>query len=141
MSRVKPPLCQHGLTVCDKCIVIDDAAKRMAGIINGLVTFTPLWELRTKWIAIRLADGGYDGNLYDSRDDAINHQLDERFCSYVCMASMITGAKELDCAIYLQFHRQAYDAGMRLHEPEAPQLIMPTGLYDRITGRQRNAAY
>jgi len=109
----------------------------MAGIINGYVTFVPVWELRTKWIAIRLQDGGSDGNLYDSREDAIKHQLDERFCAYVCMGAMISGAKPLDCAIYLEVHRQAYDGGMRLHEPEAPQVIMPTSVYDRMTSRVR----
>jgi hypothetical protein len=110
----------------------------MSDIINALVTFTPLWELRTKWIAIRLNDGGYDGTLYDSREDAIRHQLDERFCAYVAMQSMLQGAKPLDCAIYLEFHRQAYDSNMRLHEPEAPQLILPTGAYDQMTGRIRH---
>jgi hypothetical protein len=137
----KPPRCRHGSTICPECIKISDAAKRMANIINSYVTFVPLWELRTKWVAIKLQDGSSDGNLYDSREDAIRHQLDERFCAYVCMQSMLTGAKELDCAIYLEMHRQAYDSGMRLHEPEAPQIIMPTGLYDRMTGRVRNGSY
>ena len=130
--------CRHGQTICPQCIQISDAAKRMSGIINGLVTFTPAWDLRTKWLAIRLHDGGYDGVLYDSRDDAIRHQHDERFCAYVCMGTMISGAKPLDCVIYLEFHRQAYDANMRLHEPEAPQIIIPTAVYDKITGRLRN---
>jgi hypothetical protein len=129
--------CPHGMAICTECIIVDDAAKRMCDIINSLVTFVPLWELRHKWLAIRLNDGGYDGVMYDSREDAIFHQLDERFCAYVCMQSMITGAKPLDCAIYLEVHRQAYDGGMRLHEPEAPQLIMPTREYDWITGRKR----
>jgi hypothetical protein len=117
---------------------IPDEAKRMSDIINSLVAFTPTWELRNKWIAVRLNDGGYDGTLYDSRDDAITHQLDERFCVYVCMRTMMQGAKPLDCAIYLEFHRQAYDSGMRLHEPEAPQLLLPTSGYDQITGRVRH---
>lgn len=130
-------LCRHGHAICPQCIEIGDAAKRMADIVNGLVTFTPIWELSNKWIAIRLSDGGYDGNLYDSRDDAIRHQLDERFCAYAAMQSMLQGAKPLDCAIFLEFHRQAYDAGMRLHEPEAPQLILPTSVYDRMTSRVR----
>lgn len=137
MPKIKPGLCKHGLAICERCIVVDDAAKRMANIINGLVTFTPVWELRTKWIAIRLADGGYDGVLYGSREETIRHQSDERFCAYVAMQSMISGAKPLDCAIYLKVHRRAYDSGMRLHEPEAPQLIMPTSVYDQITGRHR----
>lgn len=109
----------------------------MAGIINGYVTFIPPFELMTKWVAIRLQDGGSDGNLYDSREDAIRHQIDERFCAYVCMGAMMQGAKPLDCAIYLEVHRQAYDSGMRLHEPEAPQIIMPTTLYDRLTSQKR----
>lgn len=134
------PLCRHGAAICPQCIAIDDASKRMADNINALVTFTPAWELRTKWLAIRLSDGGYDGTLYDSRDAAIDHQLDERFCAYVCMATMLQGAKPLDCAIFLEYHRQAYDAGMRLHEPEAPQLIMPTLGYDLLTGRKRYGA-
>ena len=129
--------CRHGTTICPQCINVDDAAKRMSDIINGLVTFTPTWELARKWIAIRLQDGGYDGTLYDSREDAIRHQTDERFCAYVAMQSMIQGAKPLDCAIYLEFHRQAYDENMRLHEPQAPQLILPTSVYDRIMGRNR----
>jgi hypothetical protein len=139
MRRAKEAakLCRHGAAICPQCIAIDDAAKRMSDIINGLVTFIPVWELRSKWVAIRLADGGYDGNLYDSRDAAIDHQLDERFCAYVLMQSMLQGAKPLDCAIYLEYHRQAYDAGMRLHEPQAPQLILPTGTYDRLIGRAR----
>jgi len=138
--KTKRKLCRHGQAICPACIQIDDAAKRMCNIVNGIVTFTPLWELRTKWLAIRLQDGGYDGVLYDSREDAIRHQIDERFCAYVCMGTMLAGAKELDCAIYLEFHRQAYDANMRLHEPEAPQIIMPTSVYDRITRRVRNGA-
>lgn len=117
--------------------MVDDAAKRMAGIINGYITFIQPWELRTKWIAIRLADGGSDGVLYDSRLDAISHQLDERFCAYVCMQTLISGASPLDCAIYLAVHRHAYDAGGRFHEPEAPQLIMPVLEYDYITGRPK----
>jgi hypothetical protein len=109
----------------------------MADVINSLVTFNPVWHLRECWIAIRLADGGFDGNLYATREEAIKHQPDERFCAYVWMGNMIQGAKPLDCAIFLEFHRQAYDAGMRLHEPEAPSLIVPTKAYDYMTGRRR----
>lgn len=137
MTKSRVPLCRHKLAICPDCIIVTDAAKRMADIINGLVTFTEIWALRTKWLAIRLADGGYDGTLYDSREDAIRHQLDERFCAYVAMESMLQGAKPLDCAIYLEYHRQAYDAGMRLHEPEAPQLIVATSSYDWYRNRHR----
>lgn len=135
----RQPRCRHGQTICPQCIEIGDAAKRMSGIINGLITFHQVWDIQSKWIAIRLADGGSDGVLYDTRDDAISHQLDERLCAYTALQSMMGGAKPLDCAIFLEFHRQAYDAGMRLHEPEAPQLIVATSMYDKITGRTRHA--
>lgn len=137
----KPAVCRHGHRICTQCIAVSDAAKRMSDIINGLITFNDPWAIRTTWLAIRLADGGYDGNVYATREEAINHQSDERLCAYVCMATMISGAKALDCAIFLEFHRQAYDAGMRLHEPEAPQLIVPTSMYDRMTGRVRHGQF
>lgn len=123
--------------ICDKCIIITDAAKMMADIINGLVTFNKPWEIRNCWVAIRLADGGYDNTIYATREEAIKHQADERFCAYAYLGNMLSGAKPLDCQIFLDYHRQAYDAGMRLHEPEAPQLIVSTNMYDRITGRDR----
>jgi hypothetical protein len=135
--KTKPNLCQHGLKICDQCIIIDDAAKRMSGIINGYIVFMPMWELRSKWLAIRLSDGGSDGTLYDSREDAINHQLDARFCAYTAFQSLMGGASPKDCAIWLEVHRQAYDANMRLHEPEAPQLIVSAGAYDWMNYRQR----
>jgi hypothetical protein len=143
-NRLRPPgsapkpVCRHGQTICDKCITIDDAAKRMSGIINSLIAFNDPFELRNTWLAIRLADGGFDGNLYATREEAIKHQLDERFCAYICMGTVMNGSKPLDAAIFLEFHRQAYDAGMRLHEPDAPQLIMPTAGYDKLTGRIRH---
>jgi hypothetical protein len=137
-GKVRVPLCRHGHTICEKCIQISDASKRMADVINSLVSFLGPWGVAGKWIAVRLRDGGTDGVLYDTRADAIKHQIDERFCMYVCMTTVMEGAKPLDCAITLEYYRQAYDAGMRLHEPEAPQLIMPTAGYDYLTGRARN---
>jgi hypothetical protein len=53
------------------------------------------------------------------------------------MGNMLQGSKPLDAAIFLEMHRQAYDAGMKLHEAEAPQLILGTASYDRITRRSR----
>lgn len=123
-------VCRHGWAVCDICIYISDAARRMSDIINGLLAFHDPFEIRNKWLAIRLNDGGYDGTLYDTREAAISHQLDERYCAYICMRSLIKGAKPLDCQIYLDVQRQAYDQGMRFHEPEAPQTIMPVSQYD-----------
>jgi hypothetical protein len=125
-------LCKHGYAICPECIFITDAAKRMAATVNGIIAFSRWWDIRDKWMAFKLADGSTDNVLYDSRTDAIRCQLDERFCAYLCMHNLAFGLKELDAQIYLEFHRQAYDQNLRLHEPEAPQLIMPTDWYDRI---------
>lgn len=133
-------LCKHGYAVCNECIYVSDAAKRMSDIVNGLLAFSQPWDIKNKWLAIRLADGGYDGTLYDNRDDAIRHQSDERLCAYICMRSLMTGAKPLDCQIYLDVQRQAYDQGMSFHEPEAPQTIMPIKQYDAFLRHIRGVA-
>jgi hypothetical protein len=127
----KTKLCKHKLAICHECIYITDAGKRMADIINGLLAFHNAFEIRNKWMAFNLATGESDGTLYDSRLDAITHQLDERFYCYFAFKSCTGGVKALDCQIYLEVQRQAYDSGMRLYEPEAPQLILPTDWYDR----------
>jgi hypothetical protein len=138
LPRKLPPRCKHGLRICEKCIIVDDAAHRMSDIINSLMTFNQPWAIRNCWIAVRLADGGFDNNIYATREEAINHQADERFCAYAYLGTFVgSAAKPLDCAIFLKYHRDAYDAGMRLHEPDAPQLILPTSTYDRVTGRSR----
>jgi hypothetical protein len=126
----KPKLCRHKLAICPECIIVTDAGKRMSDVVNGLLTFNKPWEIRYKWMAFALSDGHSDNVLYDTRQDAIDHQLDERFFAYVCFMSLLGGATPKDCEIYLEVHRQAYDSGMRLHEPDAPQMIMSTKEYD-----------
>lgn len=36
-----------------------------------------------KWVAVKLADGKSDGALYDTREDAKRHQLNEKHCAYI----------------------------------------------------------
>jgi hypothetical protein len=133
----KKPLCRHGHAICPECIYITDAAKRMADTINGILTFSNPFEIRNKWMAFSLAEGHSDGVLYDTRAACIDHQLDERFYAYVCMKNLMMGAKALDCQLFLEFHRQAYDSGMRLHEPNAPQMIQPIDNYDLFRRRMQ----
>ena len=130
--------CQkHGLPLCSQCIVVTDAAKRMSDHINLMITCHQVWEIADKWMAFKLIDGGSDGVLYDTRQDAITHQLDERWCCYISFRSLMQGANPKDCQIFLDLNRQAYDAGMRLSEPQAPQMIVPSHYYDQLTGRIR----
>ena len=111
-----------------------DAAKRASDIVNSYITFVPWDELRRKWLAIRLSDGGYDGNLYDSKRDAVRHQLDEFLCAYVCFKNLQGGSKPSEMELFLKFNRDAYDAGFRLPDPDhqfgGPDVLMTTAQRD-----------
>jgi hypothetical protein len=115
--------------------VITDAARRMSDIINLTITFNGVWEIKDKWMAFRLSDGSTDGALYDTRQDAINHQSNPQWCAYQSFRNLLSGAKPLDCQIFLDVNRQA--AEMNLHEDHAPQLILPTAYYDFLNDRKR----
>ena len=135
MPNQRNPRCRHNLVVCSKCVVVTDAAKRMSDHINGLIMFTP-WEARNGWMAFRLQDGGSDGVLYPTRQDAIAHQSNEKLCAYFSFKSAMGGTNPRDCQLFLNVHRHAYSVdGGRMAEPAAPQLIMPTKYYDYLTGR------
>jgi hypothetical protein len=111
-----------------------DEAKRASDIVNSYRTFIPWDELRNKWLAIRLSDGGHDGTLYDSKRDAVRHQLDEFLCAYVCFRNLIGGSTPKEMELFLKFNRDAYDAGFRLPDPDAdsggPEVLMTTALRD-----------
>jgi len=124
-------LCGHGRKVCSDCVVVTDAGRRAFDQVNMHVWCTP-WEQRIRsWVALRLADGGSDGTLYESRLAAVRHQSDERLCAYFSYRGAPNGfASRKDAQLFLDYHRMAYDAGFRLPDPDAPDggpdLIMPT---------------
>lgn len=70
-----------------------------------------------RWFAVRLSDGSTDGQLYDTRREAITHQHhNENWYAYcylqpcemtVCMAES-----------FLYVHRLAYDNGFRMADPD-----------------------
>lgn len=111
-----------------------DAAKRASDIINSYRTFTPWDELKNKWLAIRLSDGGTDGNIYDNKRDAVRCQLDEFLCAYVCFINLQGGSTPAEMEIFLKFNRDAYDAGFRLPDPDhqfgGREVLMTTPLHD-----------
>jgi hypothetical protein len=114
--------------------VISDEAKRASDLINAFVTFTPRDELQRKWIAIRLADGGSDGTLYDSKQAAVKHQSDEYLCAYVSFRNLIQGTTPREMEVFLRFNRDAYDHGFRLPDPDAktggPSALVTTAQAD-----------
>jgi hypothetical protein len=124
-------LCRHGFRVCSQCVVITDAARRMSDRINLWIVAQPWDVLKNSWVAIRLANGGTDGVLYDTRQDAISHQLDERHCAYFSFRTALGGVNARDCQLFLDVHRQVYDAGGHFTEP----MIMSTRGHDIMSGR------
>jgi hypothetical protein len=114
--------------------VISDAARRMRDIVNALVMSWDRDELIHKWIAVRLADGGTDGTLYDSKRDAVRHQLDEYLCAYVSFKNLQSGIGLGEAEIFLRFNREAYDRGFRLPDPDdqfgGKEVLMTTAQHD-----------
>ncbi len=82
-----------------------------------------------KWVAIRLADGGSDGVVYDSRRDAIRHQLHERQCAYVRIP--LDDMSPRSAQTFLDFTRQCYDAGIPMADPEF-EMHTPQLTYDSL---------
>lgn len=105
-----------------------NAAKRLSGIINSLVVIYPIDQLIHSWIAVRLSDGGYDGTLYDTRQDAVRHQPHEQQCAYLNLAPVMGGMEVQAAYAILKFHRDAYDAGMTFIDPEHPTGGMDIGM-------------
>ena len=95
---------------------LSDAAKACA----NTVTMHALAGGAGRFVAIRLADGGSDNVLYDTRQDAINHQLHETQCAYICIPPC--GMTTKDAAEYLTLNRNLYDAGWHMCDP---QMITP----------------
>jgi hypothetical protein len=97
-----------------------DAGKRASDEINLRLLFTPFEELQHSWMAFRLSDGSSDGVVYETRRDAVKHQLHEQQCFYVCFRNIAGGAKPEEMAVFIKVNRDAYNAGMRLIDPEQP---------------------
>jgi hypothetical protein len=134
------PRCKHGNVVCSKCVIVTDAAKRMADQINGRIAFSNSWEIRNCYMAFRLDDGSTNGTLYDSKPDAIRH-TDEKQHAYFCIRQGLAGVSPLDCQIFLNVHRWAYNNGVPFADPDlrhSPDIILSTRAYDMLTGRIRS---
>jgi hypothetical protein len=95
-----------------------DAAKRCSEII----TATAIIENEAKnyaerWVAIRLSDGGSDGAVYPSRQQAIAHQPDEYMCCYILVP--LAGMNEREAELFMAYNRRLYDKGFRMPDPQS----------------------
>jgi hypothetical protein len=80
---------------------------------------------RRCWIAIRLSDGGSDNTVYDSREDAIHHQLFPTQCGYLPVP--FERISEYVCDTLLWYWEKMYDAG---HKPLDNSHVIIPGTFD-----------
>jgi hypothetical protein len=95
-----------------------DTARRAADQLN-VHLLAHGSEAHGKFVAIRLSDGGSDGVLYETRYDAVRHQLHASQCVYARVT--VGGASPKAMWVLMVYMRQIYDAGGRF-ETEAPRL-------------------
>jgi hypothetical protein len=69
-----------------------------------------------KWIASRLSDGGTDGIVYDTMDDARRHQLHESQC-YYCQVQP-GHMTDREASQLLNIAEKVYDSGGRFLAPD-----------------------
>lgn len=110
---------------------LKDSAARMRDAINLHVVAGALGarERHLNWVAIKLEDGRSDGNLYESRLDAVNHTQNKNpGWMYVLVAADHMGERE--SILLLQMHRRAFSMGVRFSEehvvvPQLSELMKP----------------
>lgn len=93
---------------------VSDDGKRLSEAVRKAIAAGG----RERWIAARLSDGGTDGNVYDTRRDAVRHQLHEDQCCYV----LVPPGGDMpphEATAYLKFHRLRQEAGISMVDPEA----------------------
>jgi hypothetical protein len=101
-----------------------DAAKRASDVIR-LHLLADHAQAVNSWVAIRLSDGGSDNILYDSKHQAVRHQLHEYQCAYFKITP--GGCPPREAEVFLRINRQLYDGGMRLADPDKDlEVILPT---------------
>lgn len=94
-----------------------DAGRHCADAVNLALEIGGLG----KWIAVRLSDGKSDGNIYDTKDEAIRHQLWEFQCAYIKIPP--GGMQREHGARFLEVNRKLYDKGMRIADPDREAIL------------------
>jgi hypothetical protein len=124
---------------------LEEAGKRLAGIVNLFIASRDPWELQQCVLAVSLADGSTNGDVYDSQYDAVRHS-DPTRSFYFHFKGNIGGIDPREAAIVIQFHREAREAGIPQADPDAgkrqaqPVPILSTYGHDVYSRIQRRAA-
>lgn len=94
-----------------------DAAKRTRDQYELHRMALPL-ECIGKWFAVALLDGTSDGVLYAGKQETVRHQHhNEQWYAYVQINP--GGMSVCEAEAFLKIHRDMYDKGVRLHDPDA----------------------
>lgn len=119
-----------------------DAGKRASDIVNEKLAEYGWDNLRRGCMAFRLTDGSSDGVIYGDKQSAVKNQLHEQQCYYVFFRNLPQGADPLEMAIMLLFQRKAYDAGLRLSDPDdqfgGREAILTTNWRDSLVNILKN---
>lgn len=75
-----------------------------------------------KWIALKLADGSSDMELYDTKETAVRHQTYENQCAYMKITP--DGTTPRLAETFLKFCEDLYDNGWKLSDPDR-QIPLP----------------
>lgn len=102
-----------------------DAARRCADRVN----LARIAGCTAMWVAIRLADGGSDGQVYDSRPAAIAHQSRPDLCTYVQIPP--DGMQDHEAQALLDYWRALHDGGVRDDDPALALPLIPLLARDR----------
>jgi hypothetical protein len=105
----------------------------LSDAINLILTANTIDEIANSWIAVAMADGSTDYALYPSKAVAIAHQANEFHFSYLCLRNCLAGMKPKDAQLWLDVHRHAYNKGLRLADPDSPDMILPQAKESHIT--------
>lgn len=97
---------------------VTDAGRNCADAVNLALVLGGI----DRWVAPRMSDGKTDGAIYDTKADAIRHQLHEYQCAYIQIPP--GGMTPEHATRFLMVMRKFYDAGMRIADPVASP-IMP----------------
>lgn len=77
------------------------------------------------WVAIRMSDGGSDGELYRSKLEAIHYQLHERQCTYLCLHPF-GDMSVREVHEFIEISEKIYNAGGRLDHTDTHIVDHPT---------------
>lgn len=91
-----------------------------------------------RWIAARLSDGATDGTVYDTKADAVRHQLHETQCAYMVVPP--APMPEAEATAWLELHDKMYAAGFRLSDPDQRQGILTRELMPGLNRAARRRA-